>query len=99
MTYPPMRKQIDVQREHDLLMTLMDNPQLFCVVVPREYRAAVTAATDALCWVLHHDVDSHDPSSHAAAFSVMLQDIRETLESIGGPFEPMGDEYIVDQEG
>jgi hypothetical protein len=98
MTFPAMRKQLDIQREHDMLMFLMDTPELFEIIVPREYRASLRMATDVLCWVLHHDVDSHS-HSYAAHFAEMLKDIREVLDKIAPPGEPPEGEYIVDQEG
>ena len=91
-----MRPQMEIQLKHDMLMDLMSNPGLLQAVVPREYHAALAMATDAICWVLHHDVDSH-PHSHASDFAQCLKDIKEGLESAGYTWEPPEDrEYVVD---
>ncbi|HXA25592.1 MAG TPA: hypothetical protein VNW90_25215 [Acetobacteraceae bacterium] len=97
MTFPPMRPQLEIQLKHDMLMCLMGDSRLLQAIVPRQYHAALAMATDALCWVLHHDVESH-PHSHAGDFAQCLKDIQEGLESIGGPFEPPPDtEYVVEE--
>lgn len=99
MTFPPMRPQLEIQHEHDMLMFVMSTPQLLRAIVPPEYRSALAAATDVLCWVLHHDVGSH-PHSHASDFARILKDLKESLNSIPGFMEEEPDgEYIVDQEG
>jgi hypothetical protein len=95
MTFPPMRPQLEVQLQHDILMSLMTDPRLLRAVVPKEYHAALAMATDALCWVLHHDVDSH-PQSHAGDFAQVLKDVREGLDEIGFTWEPPSDvEYVI----
>jgi hypothetical protein len=100
MTFPPMRAQLEIQLKHDMLMCLMADRRLLEIAVPKEYHAALAMATDALCWVLHHDVDSHH-HAHAADFARVLRDIQEGLKEIGYTWDaPPGVEYVVgDVEG
>jgi hypothetical protein len=96
MTYPPMRPQLEIQFQHDMLMTLLSDSRLLQAVVPEEYHASLAMATDCLCWVLHHDVDSH-PHSHASDFAQCLKDIKEGLAAVGFTWEPPPDhEYVVE---
>lgn len=95
--FPPMRPQLEVQYQHDMLMTLLSDPRLLQAIVPEDYHPSIAMAADALCWVLHHDVDTH-PDSHASDFAECLKDIKLGLESVGYTQEaPPDRDYIVEE--
>lgn len=51
-----MRDEQEIQRAHDILEAVL----LAEVKIPlgEEDRLMITAATDVLCWILHHDHNS-----------------------------------------
>jgi hypothetical protein len=96
MTYPPMRPQLEIQFLHDMLLGVYSDPQLVRAVIPEPYRSPLAMVLDCVCWVLHHDTESH-PNAYAAGFATMMRDLREDLEKLGWDWEPMNGEYIVEE--
>ena len=95
-TFPPMRPQIELQRVHDMLMTVLGNHGLTVALVPESQLRPLMLATDCLCWALHHDVDSH-PSAHASHFARIIQDLRHDLEEVGYMDDRPESEYIIEE--
>lgn len=97
MTFPPMRPQIEIQRVHDMLNTVLSDQGLARALVPREMIGPLVMAADCLCWILHHDTRDQ-PDSHAVRFGQIVGILRASLDEAGYGSEPPDAPYVVEVE-
>jgi hypothetical protein len=71
----PMRDVNEVQRAHDLLVSLALDEKLLQAAVTLESRPYILYALNVLCWVLKHD--------HNVSFALSLTKLEAALKGLG----------------
>ena len=69
-----MRSPDDIQRAHDILVSLILDPA-FWAAADGDTLLALMAQADVLCWILHHD--------HNTRFALALESIEKRLAEYG----------------
>jgi hypothetical protein len=70
-----LRDAAEIQRAHDVLVSLVLDPELMERAVTPESRPYIIYALNTLCWVLRHD--------HNQSFTESLAKLEATLKGLG----------------
>ena len=79
----PMRPRCEIQRAHDLLLSIALDDKLRRALFEPGALQIVTANLDALCWVLHHD--------HNRTLSLNLKLLEVKLAALGVELVDLGE--------
>lgn len=81
---PPMRRQMELYRAHDLLNDVLHDKELRERLFPDPaFRCQVAMALDALCWALGHTHSSSDRRKTGVNFGALLLDLEGLLREGG----------------
>lgn len=94
MKFPAMRPQIELQRVHDILTTVLAVKPLR-EIVPEDLQKPLEMAADCLCWALRHDVATH-PESHASNFADLMFWLEHDLAERDWGFKGSAEKYEVE---